>query len=61
LYPIASNIFRTSDRDDVIPLSEPIIFASGDKLAEIPVKKGQRILIDISGYNRQAVLYLPVD
>ncbi|KAK7439364.1 hypothetical protein VKT23_017588 [Stygiomarasmius scandens] len=51
-YPIALALFRFSDRDDVIPLSEPIVSTSGDRLTEIPVKKGQRIHINIYTYNR---------
>ncbi|KAK7463547.1 hypothetical protein VKT23_006895 [Stygiomarasmius scandens] len=52
LYPTSLALFRFPDRDDVIPLSESIISASGDKLMEIPVKKGQRIDINVYAYNR---------
>jgi cytochrome P450 len=52
LYPIVMALFRDSDRDDVIPLDEPILSASGEQLKEIPVKKGQRIIVSIYHYNR---------
>ncbi|KAK7439342.1 hypothetical protein VKT23_017568 [Stygiomarasmius scandens] len=52
LYAIVLTLVRCSDRDDVVPLAEPIISASGEKLTEIPVKEGQRVLIDIANYNR---------
>ncbi|KAF5314795.1 hypothetical protein D9758_017506 [Tetrapyrgos nigripes] len=52
MYPIVNTLFRYSDRDDVIPLSEPVISAYGEKLTEIPVKKGQRIHANIFIYNR---------
>ncbi|KAK7439327.1 hypothetical protein VKT23_017552 [Stygiomarasmius scandens] len=52
LYPIIPHLVRCSERDDVIPLSEPAISVSGEKMTQIPVKKGQRIIIDIPSYNR---------
>ncbi|THU75578.1 cytochrome P450 [Dendrothele bispora CBS 962.96] len=52
MYPIVVTLARCTDRDDVIPLSEPVISTSGEKLAHIPVKKGQRVIIDITSYNR---------
>ncbi|KAK7439308.1 hypothetical protein VKT23_017532 [Stygiomarasmius scandens] len=52
LYPIAIDLFRSPDRDDVIPLSEPIISTSGHRLTEVPIQKGQRLHIDIYTYNR---------
>ncbi|KAK7466186.1 hypothetical protein VKT23_004910 [Stygiomarasmius scandens] len=51
LYPISITLFRCAGRDDIIPLSEPIISASGRQLTEIPIKEGQRIHINISSYN----------
>ncbi|THV04406.1 PAH-inducible cytochrome P450 monooxygenase PC-PAH 1, partial [Dendrothele bispora CBS 962.96] len=52
MYPIAIILNRSTDRDDVIPLSEPVISTSGEILTRIPVKKGQRVIIDVSSYNR---------
>ncbi|THU96525.1 cytochrome P450 [Dendrothele bispora CBS 962.96] len=59
LYPIVIALFRCSDRDDVIPLDEPIISASGEKLKEIPVGKGQRVHINITGYNKLKSVWGP--
>ncbi|THU87170.1 PAH-inducible cytochrome P450 monooxygenase PC-PAH 1 [Dendrothele bispora CBS 962.96] len=52
LHSVLITLTRCADRDDVIPLSEPIISVSGEKLARIPVKKGQRVIIDATSYNR---------
>ncbi|THU89944.1 PAH-inducible cytochrome P450 monooxygenase PC-PAH 1 [Dendrothele bispora CBS 962.96] len=52
MYAIVITLTRCTDRDDVVPLSEPVISASGEKLTQIPVKKGQRIIIDVTSYNR---------
>ena len=38
--------------DDCIPLSQSVKTASGKELTEIPVPKGQRVLLSIPGYNR---------
>ncbi|KAF5367579.1 hypothetical protein D9758_003717 [Tetrapyrgos nigripes] len=52
VHPIVGTLSRYSDRHDVIPLSEPVISASGEKLTQIPVQKGQRINFSIFIYNR---------
>lgn len=38
--------------DDVIPLSKPILSRSGERLHQVPVKKGQRVNMSFSGFNR---------
>ncbi|KAH7911357.1 cytochrome P450 [Hygrophoropsis aurantiaca] len=52
LYPIAHNFNRYADRDDVIPLAEPIILKSGETASEIKVTRGQAITVSVVGYNR---------
>ncbi|THU89712.1 cytochrome P450, partial [Dendrothele bispora CBS 962.96] len=52
IYPIIVAFSRYTDRDDVIPLDEPVVSANGGKLKEVPVGKGQRVHIDIAGYNK---------
>ncbi|THU88028.1 cytochrome P450, partial [Dendrothele bispora CBS 962.96] len=52
VYPIIVAFSRYTDRDDVIPLDEPVVSANGEKLKEVPVGKGQRVHIDIAGYNK---------
>ncbi|THU75383.1 cytochrome P450, partial [Dendrothele bispora CBS 962.96] len=59
LYPIVITLFRYTDRDDVIPLEEPVVSASGEKLKEIPVGKGQRVHINIMGYNKSKSIWGP--
>ncbi|THV07087.1 cytochrome P450 [Dendrothele bispora CBS 962.96] len=55
MYSIVITFTRCTDRDDVIPLSEPVISTSGEKLTQIPVKKSQRVIIDITSYNRSSL------
>ncbi|KAL0062295.1 hypothetical protein AAF712_010864 [Marasmius tenuissimus] len=51
-YPIVPELFRESDSDDIIPLECPITDISGSVLREIPVIKGQRVVLNIFKYNR---------
>lgn len=55
-HPIAYNLIREIDRDDILPLSKPITTASGREVTEIPVSKGQRFIISVCGYQRCVVL-----
>lgn len=43
---------RIAVRDTVVPISKPIISRRGEKVVDIPVKKGQHVEIAISSYNR---------
>jgi len=43
---------RVATQDSVIPLSRPMTLTSGQVVNEIPVTKGQKIWVNIAGYNR---------
>jgi len=45
---------RVVAKDSVLPLSDPITTASGKLITEIPVRKGQHLVIAISSYHRYA-------
>jgi cytochrome P450 len=51
-HPVVHNTFRQAIKDDLLPLSKPIITPSGEVLNEIPVPKGLKIITSIGGYNR---------
>ncbi|KAF8517110.1 cytochrome P450 [Gautieria morchelliformis] len=51
-HPIVSGLARVAGRDDVIPLAIPQKTRAGEAITSIPVSRGQRIAISISGYNR---------
>ncbi|THU94755.1 cytochrome P450, partial [Dendrothele bispora CBS 962.96] len=59
LYPVII-MFRYADRDDIIPLSDQIISASGERLTDIPVRKWQRIRVNVSNYYRLQSVWEPV-
>lgn len=51
LHPIAIDIIRAPTRDDVIPLSKPILGASGKVYNELHIPAGTPIFISPLGYN----------
>ncbi|KAK1225576.1 hypothetical protein PQX77_011468 [Marasmius sp. AFHP31] len=56
-HPAAIRILRMALVDDCLPLSESIKTASGKEISEIPVSKGQRVMLSIAGYNRNKEVY----
>ncbi|KAI0701973.1 cytochrome P450 [Cytidiella melzeri] len=51
-HPIVYHLLRRAGKDDVLPLSEPITTSTGAVISEIPVAKGQAVLVSICAYNR---------
>jgi len=51
-HPIVFHLFRMPVKDDIIPLSEPIITSSGEVISELHVRRGQNIIASVAGYNR---------
>ena len=45
-------MWRVAAKDDVIPLSEPVIGVDGTAIHEIPIQAGQAIIVSVCGYNR---------
>ncbi|KAK7691948.1 hypothetical protein QCA50_005353 [Cerrena zonata] len=52
MYPVSFHNHRQSARDDILPLSKPMTLKSGLVVHEIPVPKGTKVLLSITGYNR---------
>jgi len=57
LHPPAVTIFREATKDDVLPLSKPLVTMSGESLAALPIPKGLRIMASVSAYNRYCPLW----
>ncbi|OCH85106.1 PAH-inducible cytochrome P450 monooxygenase PC-PAH 1 [Obba rivulosa] len=51
-HPIVHTLVRVAERDDIIPLSKPVVSATGELVSEIPISSGQYISASICGYNR---------
>ena len=59
-HPIAFFLWRVAEKDDVIPLENPIVTETGETISEIPIAAGQVILPSICSYNRSVATYLSV-
>ncbi|KAL0577260.1 hypothetical protein V5O48_004717 [Marasmius crinis-equi] len=57
VHPILPEQLREAVVDDVIPLTYPIMDASGSELREIPITKGQRFIVSTYHYNRLKQLW----
>jgi cytochrome P450 len=51
-HPVAYNNYREAIKDDVLPLSRPIMTTSGDTIHELLIPKGTKIITSIAAYNR---------
>ncbi|KAJ6456993.1 cytochrome P450 [Mycena vitilis] len=51
-YPAEATTERMALEDTVIPLSESIITSKGERISQIPVRRGQVIIVGIGSYHR---------
>ncbi|KAG6865472.1 hypothetical protein C0991_002299 [Blastosporella zonata] len=51
-HPVVINTFRQATRDDILPLSKPIMTTTGEVITELPIPKGLHLITSITGYNR---------
>jgi len=51
VYPIAIELIRAPKKDDVLPLSKPIVGVSGKVYKELPIPAGTRVMISTVAYN----------
>ncbi|RPD57254.1 cytochrome P450 [Lentinus tigrinus ALCF2SS1-7] len=51
-HAVVPYLWRVAGKDDVIPLSEPVVGADGSVLTEVPIFKGQSVITSLCGYNR---------
>ena len=51
VHPIVAELVRAPIRDDVLPLTKPIVGASGRVYSELPVPKGTAVTLSTFGYN----------
>jgi len=51
VYPVVTEISRTPDKDDFLPLSNPIVGISGKVYKDLPVPAGTLVTVSTVGYN----------
>ncbi|KAG6852670.1 hypothetical protein C0991_010038 [Blastosporella zonata] len=59
LHPPVSDTNRIAADDDIIPLSTPIVTASGEELSSIIIKKGTPVTAPIRAINRSEAFWGP--
>jgi hypothetical protein len=60
-YPAAPYLERVAGEDLVIPLASEITTISGERISNLPVKKGQFIAVAIASYQRYVFQTAPID
>ncbi|KAJ7037972.1 cytochrome P450 [Mycena alexandri] len=56
-HPVAYNSLREAAREEILPLSKPIVTKSGKTITEIPIPKNQILVISNAGYNRNTDVF----
>ncbi|KAJ7126046.1 cytochrome P450 [Mycena epipterygia] len=51
-HSVSINSVREAARDEVLPLSKPLVTKSGKTITEIPIPKNMILVVSIAGYNR---------
>lgn len=51
-HPILPMLSRVASRDDIIPLSQPVLSTTGDVVNAVPIRAGQWIYLSLCAYNR---------
>ena len=51
-HGVVPQIAKEAAADDVVPLHTPVVSADGELIHEVPVQKGQKVLLSIAAYNR---------
>ncbi|KAK7028672.1 cytochrome P450 [Favolaschia claudopus] len=57
MYPAVPFPERLATEDTIIPLSDPIVLRTGEQLTQIPVQKGQVVMVAIASHHRVPLLW----
>jgi cytochrome P450 len=56
-HPVSYNTTREAARDEILPLSKPLVGKSGKTITEIPISKNTTIIVSVAGYNRNTDVF----
>ncbi|EAU91561.1 hypothetical protein CC1G_02050 [Coprinopsis cinerea okayama7 len=56
-HPALYQNYRQAARDDVLPLSKPIVGPDGELTNKLPIPKGTKIILSIAAYNRNQEVF----
>jgi len=51
-HPALYQNYRRAAKDDVLPLSKPIIGTNGEVIEKLPIAKGTKVILSIAAYHR---------
>ncbi|KAJ7205691.1 cytochrome P450 [Mycena haematopus] len=57
VYPAAAMRERVALKDEIIPLSEAIITTTGHRITQIPIRKGDQVVLALASYQRLQSLW----
>ncbi|KAK7002331.1 cytochrome P450 [Favolaschia claudopus] len=57
MYPAVPFPERLATEDTILPLSDPIVLRTGEQLTQIPVQKGQVVMVAIASHHRVPLLW----
>ncbi|KAJ7890926.1 cytochrome P450 [Mycena olivaceomarginata] len=57
VYPAAALRERVALKDEIIPLSEGIITTTGHRITQIPIRKGDQVMLALASYQRLQSLW----
>ncbi|KAJ6616300.1 cytochrome P450 [Mycena sp. CBHHK59/15] len=56
-HPVAFSSMREAARDEVLPLSKPLVTKSGKTITELPIPKNTVLIVSTAGYNRNTDVF----
>jgi len=57
LHPALDTTIRTANSDDILPLTNPIVTATGETVSSLFIAKGTKVIVPIGAVNRSSLLW----
>ncbi|KAJ6557519.1 cytochrome P450 [Mycena capillaripes] len=56
-HPVSYTSLREAARDEVLPLSKPLVTKTGKTITELPIAKNTVLVVSLAGYNRNTDVF----
>ncbi|KAJ7318602.1 cytochrome P450 [Mycena albidolilacea] len=56
-HPVSYTSLREAARDEILPLSKPLVTKSGKTITELPIAKNTVLVVSVAGYNRNTDVF----
>ncbi|KAF7362971.1 Cytochrome P450 [Mycena venus] len=57
-HPVSYTSLREAARDEILPLSKPLVTKSGKTVTELPIAKNTVLVVSLAGYNRCGIIHV---